>query len=458
MPPTAAEIRREIAADPFWFPRVVLGRAYWSKQADLYRSLHTRDRVVAHGGQSTGKTKAIADRVAEIASVEGAKIVLLGPKFEQIEANLWSAVKEAFTDAARRGVPLGGELMASSWRGTGPEEWIKVAGANREESLRFGHGEGFTVVVDEATNMPKWAWSAVEGMMASERSRLFVSFNPTNDPDDYTRKLVEDTRYAVHRLSCLEHPNVTTGENIYPGAVTRAWVEDFRKAMTDGRRLPWQWDALVEGKFPSGAADALLGLPDLEASLKASAEDVPRLGLDVARFGDDRNVLVHVDSRRQARIVEEWAGQDLMFTAGRLMRAVRELGVDPRMTFVDSCGVGGGVVDRCREAGVRVTGVDAGSKATGRWAALVGRETPFANRRAELFWTLRCICKSIAVMIPRDFWADVGMLRVGYRGTDLAIRSKDDMRKEFGRSPDRADALALAFAAPASTGIAIEVW
>lgn len=51
-------------------------------------------------------------------------------------------------------------------------------------------------------------------------------------------------------------------------------------------------------------------------------------------------------------------------------------------------------------------------------------------------------------MIPRDFWSDLGMVRVKYRGTDLAIGSKDDMRKEHGRSPDRADALALAFAAP----------
>lgn len=437
-------LRERIAADPTTFPGLILGRTYWSGQVELYRALHASRRVAAKGGHSTGKTYAVADYVVEFATMNpGAKVVLLGPKYEHVLVNLWAAVRAGFLGSR---VALGGRLGAESWT-MRDDWWVRCWAANKPESLHVGHGRAVLVVVDEAVGVPEAAWSAIDSMMASEGARMVMMFNPVT-ATGRTKDVAADPAWSLVTLDCEAHPNVTSGENVYPGAVTRAWVEDFRAAVARGARTQDEFDSRVRGLYPSGSPDALLTERDLEASLAVSVDDVPRLGLDVARFGSDRNVLVHVDGKRRARLVEEWSGQDLMFTAGRLMRAVRELGVDPRMTFVDSCGVGGGVVDRCREAGVNVVGVDAGEKPTGRWSALVGRETPFENRRAELFWTLRCICKTNAVMIPRDFWSDLGMVRVKYRGTDLAIGSKDDMRKEHGRSPDRADALALAFAAP----------
>lgn len=451
--PSAAEIRAAIKADPFWFPRVVLGRSYWSKQAELYRALHESDRVAAKGGHATGKTYAAADFVVEYAATRpGAQVVILGPTFEQAKGGVWKDVRAAYYGAR---TPVGGVMGADSW--TLGERWsVRVRGADKPEALHGVHGANVLIVIDEAAGIREDLWSAVESLLASEGAKLVLLFNPTR-PTGYARDACTNPRFRVVTLSCLDHPNVVSGSNVYPGAVTAAWVAEV-KARCDLTRDEDYWRGHVLGEFPSADPDALLGLGDLEASEKAPpVDDVPRLALDVARFGSDRNVLVYVDGKRRAQLVEEWAGQDLMWTAGRLMRAVRDLGVDPRMTFVDSCGVGGGVVDRCREAGVPVVGVDAGSKATGRWASVVGRETPFANRRAEMFWTLRCICKSLAVTIPRDFWADLGMIRVGYRGTDLAIRSKDDMRKEHGRSPDRADALALAFADPQPSFIC-EVW
>jgi phage terminase large subunit len=445
MTPTASEIRSRIAADPLWFPRVVLGRTYWSRQADLYRALHASPRVASKGGHSTGKTHAAADFIVEYATTHpGAKVLLMGPKYDAVKVNLWAKVRAAFATAR---TPLGGKLGAESWS-AGDEWWVRIAAADKPESLHLGHGPAMLVVIDEAVGVEPWAWEPINAMLASEGSRLVVLFNPTQSAHK-TREICDDPAFRVVTLSCEDHPNVVSGSDVYPGAVTKAWVEEFRERVRKGLATADEYASRVKGDFPSGASDSLITGAELEACLTAEADDVPRLGLDVARFGSDRNDLVYVSPKREVRLVEEWSGQDLMFTAGRLMRAVRELGVSPAMTFVDSCGVGGGVVDRCREAGVYVQGVDAGEKATRRWDAVVGRETPFANRRAEMFWTLRCICKSVAVRIPRDFWADLGMIRVGYRGTDLAIRSKDDMRKEHGRSPDRADALALAFAAPA---------
>lgn len=449
-----AALRAAIKADPLTFPRRILGRTYWSRQGELYRAFHSSDRVAAKGGHSTGKTLAAADFVVEHAALNpGAKVILLGPTFESVRINLFAAVRRAASTAR---LPIGGTMLAGEWRFR-DDWWVRVVGADKPESLHLGHGVAMLVVIDEAVGVEPWAWEPINAALASAGSRLIVLFNPTQATHK-TREIADDPTFRVVTLNCEEHPNVVSGSDVYAGAVTRAWVDGFRERVRKGLATEDEYASRVQGEFPSGASDALVTAQDLEKSASVDMPDVRRLGLDVARFGSDRNVLVFVDERRRAIVVDEWAGMDLMFTAGRLMRAVRELGVDPGMTFVDSCGVGGGVVDRCREAGVYVVGVDAGAGPTGRWAEVVGRETTFANRRAELYWTLRCICKSFAVNVPRDLWADLGMIRVRYQGSKIKIEGKDEMRKQHGRSPDRADALALCFAEPSTSGVGIELW
>lgn len=384
--------------------------------------------------------------------VKGSKIVVIGATADGAKRSLWAQLREK---VATSRIPIGSFPGDSKWT-LGNNWFVELVSPDKPESIHGVHGRGVVVVVDEASKLKAEIWPAVDSLLASEGAKCIVFFNPLA-AEHKTREIVDNPRWRGVTLSCEDHPNVVQRSNIIDGAVTWQWVEDRKEDVRAGRMSQGQYDARVRGEFPAGAADALLDAQDLERSLTAAADDVPRLGLDVARFGNDRSVLVYVDGKRRASVVEEWSGKDLMWTAGRLLRAVRELGVSPRMTFVDSCGVGGGVVDRCREAGVHVVGVDAGEKATGRWASVVGRETTFVNRRAEMYWTLRCICKSFAVSIPRDMWSDLGMIRTGYRGSDVLIRSKDDMRKEHGRSPDRADALALCFADP-SASFALEMW
>ena len=442
-----------IAADPLTFPRRILGRTYWSGMANQYRTFHTADRIASKGGHAVGKTFGAADYICEIMATQpGTQVICLGPSHDAVVRNLWDKVRAAYYTAK---IPLGGRMGADSW--VVSEGWsARCIGADKPEGIQGTHGQRVVVVVDEAAGVNPALWPAVQSVLAGERCQLILLFNPTR-PNGFARDACADPRFTVVTMSCLDHPNVVSGENVVPGAITRAAVEEVR-ALCDRTRDEDYWRGHVLGQFPHSDPTGLLSIADLEATLVAPpAPDVQRLGLDVARFGSDRNVLVHVDNQGRATLVEEWSGQDLMYTAGRLLRAVRELGVDPSMTFVDACGVGGGVVDRCHEAGVGVVGVDAGAKATGAWAAVVGRETPLANRRAEMFWALRCTAKAGAVNIARDLWADVGMIRVAYRGTDLYIRSKDEMRKEYGRSPDKADALALCYAAPHQS-FTVEFW
>ena len=73
----------------------------------------------------------------------------------------------------------------------------------------------------------------------------------------------------------------------------------------------------------------------------------------------------------------------------------------------------------------------------------------FRNRRAEMFWGLREVLERGKASLPDDddVRADLSALRYVFtQDGRIQIESKDDCRKRLGRSPDRADALALAWA------------
>ena len=100
------------------------------------------------------------------------------------------------------------------------------------------------------------------------------------------------------------------------------------------------------------------------------------VGVDVARFGVDKSVLI---ARRGQRVVATKSlgrDTDTMRVAGEAAMMARDLSAEA--IFVDENGVGGGVCDRLKEVGAPVYGVQFGRRAP--------HPTRFANLRSEIFW------------------------------------------------------------------------
>ena len=168
--------------------------------------------------------------------------------------------------------------------------------------------------------------------------------------------------------------------------------------------------------------------------------------MDVARFGSDKTALCV----RQGWLVESlrsFERIDTMRTAGEALTLVSEQ--DIPAVFVDEGGLGAGVVDRLRELGAPVYGVQFGGK-----APQSGR---FVNMRAEIFWELRRLFNEGLVAIPRDEELISQLLGLRYDVTSagqVKMESKSSLRRRGLRSPDKADALALAFMEPPS----LQIW
>jgi hypothetical protein len=197
----------------------------------------------------------------------------------------------------------------------------------------------------------------------------------------------------------------------------------------------------VLGEFPDRSDDSLIPLSWVERARERTlpADGEATLGVDVARRGSSETVIV-VRRGGVARCVHARVGDDTMRTTGEVIRALRtQAAVTAK---VDDVGVGGGVVDRLREQKEPAVGLNGAQRPQDRQR--------FANARAEWYWELRERFEHGEIDIdPDDEVLAEQLCSIRY-GVDSAgriqIESKDEMRVRGMASPDRADALALAFA------------
>jgi hypothetical protein len=330
------------------------------------------------------------------------------------------------------------------WQGATPDSYAVAKSVDKPEAMHGVHGPAVLIVVDEAEGVSLDIWRALDSMMLSEGARMLVLFNPYASTGYCADASNRPDLWNIVRIDALDHPNVVSGENVIPGAISKQAVDEIRQRHGEDSI---EWLVGVRGQFPKQGSSQLISMSDLEESVSGGmvVDEAPRAGLDVARFGGDKNVVVVFDARRRGIHRESWTGLDLMETTGRAIDISRRHNARLR---IDVCGMGAGVVDRARELGVTVDAVDFGSSPKGDWHGTVANNTAFRNRRAELHWVTRTLIKNKAIAIPRswsDVWSDLVAPTYSYDSSGrIVVEDKEHMRSRIGRSPDFGDAVHIA--------------
>lgn len=166
------------------------------------------------------------------------------------------------------------------------------------------------------------------------------------------------------------------------------------------------------------------------------------VGVDPARFGDDRTAIAFRRTRKVTKI-DTFVKKDTMEVAGICAKILKNH--QPAMMFVDVVGIGAGVVDRLRELGwgSKITPVTSGERAT--------KDTIYSNRRAEMWGELKHWLEESPVQIPDSDALQADLQGPAFKfdsNQRLVLEKKEDMKKRGVRSPDMADALCLTFYAP----------
>ena len=408
----------------------------WEKQRDVLEAVRRERRVAVKSGNGLGKGFTAAVTVLWYLHCHDPGIVLsTAPTFRQVRHVLWRQIHRLHRGAADT---LGGRLLDTRWE-LAEDRYALGLSADGADQFQGFHCENVLVVVDEAEGVEEEIYEAVDAVMTSGNPRLLLIGNPTRTDGPFHRAFHEERGiYRTITISALESPNLRAGEVETPGLVTAEWVEERRVAWGENSD---RFRSRVLGEFPSKGEDNMIEMADIEAAVYEGVEDSGTgrvvIGVDVARFGSDRSVAL---MRRGERVVwiRAFSRIDTMATAGQVMVAVREH--RPDLVNVDAIGVGAGLADRLREQGVPARDVNVAEKPR--------RDPTCANLRAEGYRTLARRFRDRRIRIPGDaeLIAELATLRYEYdsRGR-LLMEGKDKMKKRNGRSPDKADALMLAF-------------
>lgn len=466
---------RRWQSDWVLFAHEVLGVRLDEDQQAVLRSVQHSSRVAVRSGHARGK-----DFTAAVASLcflylcYPCKVIQTAPTDRQVRFIMIREMKKIIQNAK---VKLGGRVTSNSIQFDGHADWFLLgfkAGDKNTEAWTGFHAPNIMVVVTEASGVAQETFDAIEGLLTGN-SRLLLILNP-NQTSGEAYQAFKSPLYAKHTLSCLNAPNVIQRRTVVPGQVDWDWVDALTKKPGWVTRIPeenatedgdfrWGEDwyragdlfrVKVMGLWPREPEGRLIPLSWVEAAQQRwqtwreaggkIPDGVPlRLGVDVAGMGRDLNMLCH----RYGDIVKEFTipqVKDHMATVGRIKMTLQSQGA---AAFVDTIGEGAGVYSRAMELGLQVASVKFSESAAG-YTDITEQRT-FANMRALCYWAVRDALDpqyGARLALPPDPELVEELTAVEWKnrsGGEILLEPKEDIKKRIGRSPDRADALALTF-------------
>ncbi len=200
------------------------------------------------------------------------------------------------------------------------------------------------------------------------------------------------------------------------------------------------WESRVLGLFPKQSQDALISLAWLEAAQQrqpaaASTTEPVFAGLDVAGPGDAETVVVI----RRGNDVVEIRSITADDARGEVLATLLPYQRQLQLVTVDGVGIGWYLFAHLGEV-FPVQGVNVGIPAFDR--------ERFVNLKAELYWSLRTRFESgdLGGLTDAKTRAQLASLRYRHNARgQVVIESKEEARKRGVKSPDRAEAMMLAF-------------
>jgi hypothetical protein len=315
----------------------------------------------------------------------------------------------------------GGEWVIRRWRA-----WLDPTAGKKAQS---GDIRWYATIDSKEHEFPDNTPIKYKEYLIYPQSRTFISSRLSDNPrlmaTDYASKLAN-----------------------LPEALKRAYLDgDFSVALQDD---PW---AVIPSSWIKAA---------FERWTANGGDNIPltRAGLDIAYGGSDSTVL----ARRHGTWIapfNSWRGEetDSGKKAAQLVLPILKGSKAP--VNVDVIGYGAAAYEFLKENRVNVAGVNFGAganNATDRRGILM-----FANMRALCYWNLRDMLDpelgdNLALPPDEDLLAELTAPKYEYRGGKIFIRSKEDISSELGRSPDKADAVALACYQPPVVPFMVESW
>ena len=299
----AASAMRRWRTDPVSFVREVFKAEPDAWQVDVLTAFPHHQRMAMKACKGPGKSCVLAWLVWNFLLTRlHPKVVCTSITGDNLADGLWTELanwqnrsellRSAFTWSKTRIVA--NDHPETWWASA--RQWAKGSDAKTQgETLAGIHADNVLFVLDEAGGIPDAVAAAAEAGLANvvdpakQDAHLLIAGNPYMLEGPLYRACTSERR--------LWHLTEITADPDDPKRTPRVSVEWARQQIEKfGRDNPWVL-VNVFGKFPPGSLNSLLGPDEVNACLgRHLVEDTYRhaakvIGVDVARFGDDRTVL-----------------------------------------------------------------------------------------------------------------------------------------------------------------------
>lgn len=465
--------------DPVRFAREVLGVEPWSRQIEILEAIRDNDRVAVSSGHKVGKSNTAGLAALWFYdSFDDARVVATCVTARQIDEILYREIKKLVAQSGhcvdcrresearvkRREAPLPkpcrhsviisdvpGKLARTGLTGEGFRQFRGFT-AREKEAVAGTSGARILYLVDEASGVPDEIYEAIAGNMAADGSKVALFSNPTQAEGEFFEAFhgKKARFYKALRVSSEETPNVIAGREIVPGLAGKRYIEE--------KRIEWGEDSplykiRIKGEHVLDASAKIISV-HLIGAAEERWEDAPSIGrlhfgIDVAgESGDGDEIAIAV--RRGTKLLElhTWQGltdEGILVQLLGLLKQHREERELIPIACYDELGPIGVRFGRVVRAHLERHPED--FLAFGLRSSELGREPQqYWHIRDELWANLRdWLRRDGAIMSDDKLIKELNAPSWTIRLTGQAqATDKKELRKILGRSPDRADALALA--------------
>jgi phage terminase large subunit len=460
---------------PYKFAREILGVDLWDKQIEILNAIRDYSRVAVCGGRKVGKDFVLAVMALwYYCTFDEANVVITATTSRQIDDILWKQIRMLVVRSGRcveckKVDPQGptpcphshvidgemGELARTGLKHRSSFRSITGFTANEAEAVSGISGRNLFYIFDEASGIEDFIYEAVKGNLAAAgNTKMALISNPTDNTGEFFRAF-HDRRhlYKTIEVSSLDSPNVITGEDLWPGLASRAWVELMKEDWGEDSR---DFIVHVLGRFATLEEEKIISIDRLKASnllwsQMADPEDNRlHIGLDPAGpglQGDETGFAIRRGRKVLAVHSERGLTEEAILV--RLLMYAAEFKMPGDMIPVI-------IVDRDGNIGASMYGLlrqqaDA-SPSPFKVIGVRGSEKAFRDPkiydhvRDELWVSLGKWIRDGGALPPDGKLSKELNCPKFYQSKQtgrMKVTSKDDMRKLLGHSPDKADATTL---------------
>lgn len=378
---------------------------------------------IAYGGRASGKSWGVA-RLLLIKAMEG-KIRVLCTR--EIQNSIKESVHRLLSDQiAISGIPNWTIQNDSISYANGSEFIFKGMYTNIEKIKSL---EGIDICwIEEAETMSEASWQVLDPTIRKEGSEIWVTFNPRFEEDTIYYKFILNSPPPNSIIVKIDYT-----DNKHVSKEILDQVEHMKQTDYDNYRHTWLGECRKIGD------NKVFSMNEIKDAFKRQDTDdygETIWGLDVAGFGDDRCVLA-IRHGHYIPTIMTWQNLRTTELTDIIHTLYNQAERKPDAIFVDAIGIGEGVSHQLGDRGLPAISAKASNSPS---------NAQYLNKRAEMYFTLKEHLRFIRLKEDMDLMKELLTIEYVYNSAGKTqLISKDIIKKNYGKSPDLADAVALTY-------------